>query len=36
MLDGKFQTKNRINILYDEVERRYHVIVNITGAMTKT
>ena len=35
MCDGQVQTEKRINILYAEVARLYHVIVNITGTMAK-
>ena len=35
MFDAQVQTEKRINLLYDEVARHYHVIVNITGAMAK-
>ena len=35
MFDGQVQTEKRINLLYDDVSRHYHVIVNITGAMAK-
>jgi len=35
MFDGQVQTEKRINLLYDDVARHYHVIVNITGAMAK-
>jgi len=35
MFDGQIQTEKRINLLYDDVARHYHVIVNITGAMAK-
>jgi len=35
MFDGQVQTKKRINLLYDDVARHCHVIVNITGAMAK-
>jgi len=34
MFDGQVQTEKMINLLYD-VARNYHVIVNITGAMSK-
>ena len=33
--DGQVQTEKRINFLYDDVARHYHVIVNITGAMAQ-
>ena len=35
MFDGQVQTEKRINLLYDEVARHYHVIVNITGSLAK-
>jgi len=35
MFEGQIDSTKRINLLYDEVERHYHVIVNITGAMAK-
>ena len=35
MFDGQVQTEKRINLLYDDVARHYHVVVNITGAMAK-
>ena len=35
MLDGQVDSTKRINLLYDDVERLYHVIVNMTGAMAK-
>ena len=36
MFEGKVDSPKRINLLYDDVEQHYHVIVNITGAMTKS
>ena len=33
--DGQVESEKRINLLYDESERHYHVITNITGAMAK-
>ena len=30
-----YKPKKRIFILYDEVARHYHMIVNITGAMAR-
>lgn len=36
MLDGKVQTDRGINLLYHEVERHYHVTVNIKIAMANT
>jgi hypothetical protein len=35
MFDGQVKTEKIINLLYDDVARHYHVIVNITGAMAK-
>jgi hypothetical protein len=35
MFEGQVDSPKRINLLYDNVERHYHVIVNITGAMAK-
>ena len=35
MFDGQVDSPKRLNILYDEVERHYHVIPNSTGAMAK-
>jgi len=34
IFDGQVQSEKRIN-LYDETERHYHVICNITAAMSK-
>jgi hypothetical protein len=36
MFEGQVDSPKRINLLYDNVERQYHVITNITGAMEKT
>ena len=35
MFEGQVESPKRINLLYDDVERHYHVIVNMTGAMAK-
>ena len=35
MFDGQVKTEKIINLLYDEVARYYHVIVNIRGEMVK-
>ena len=32
---GQVDSPKRINLLYDDVEQHYHVIVNITGSMAK-
>jgi len=33
MFVGQVDSSKRLNLLYDEVERHYHVIANLTGAM---
>jgi hypothetical protein len=35
MFDGQVETTTQINLLYDDVSRRYHVIRNLTGALAK-
>jgi len=35
MFEWYVDSHKRINLLYDDVERHYHVIVNITGVMAK-
>jgi len=35
MFEGQVDSPKRLNILYDEVERHYHVIANLTVAMAK-
>jgi hypothetical protein len=35
IFEGHVDSPKKINLLYDDVEQHYHVIVNITGAMTK-
>jgi len=35
MFEGQVDSPKRINLLYDDVERHYHVIVNITCTMAK-
>jgi hypothetical protein len=35
MFDGQVNASTRINLLYDDVNRHYHVITNLTGAMAK-
>jgi len=35
MFEGQVDSVKRINLLYDEVERHYHVITNLTGAMAR-
>ena len=34
MFEGQVDSPKRINLLYDDVERHHHLIVNIAGAMT--
>ena len=33
--EGRVETSERLNMLYDEVTRHYHVIGNLTAAMAK-
>ena len=35
MYQGHVESDKRINLLFDEVTRHYHVIVNLTGSMAK-
>jgi hypothetical protein len=35
MFEGQVETTDRINLLYDDVTRHYHVIGNLTAAMAK-
>ena len=35
MFQGRVDTSERLNLLYDDVERHYHVIVNLTAAMAQ-
>jgi hypothetical protein len=35
IFEGQVATHRRVNLLYDDVERHYHVIANLTGAMAK-
>jgi hypothetical protein len=35
MFEGQVDSSKRINLLYDDVERHYHVITNLTGAMAR-
>ena len=35
MYRGLVEPEKRINLLFDQVRRQYHVIGNLTGAMTK-
>jgi len=36
MYQGHVESEKRINFLFDEVTRRYHVIGNLTGANAQT
>ena len=35
MYEGQVDSSKHLNLLYDEVERYYHVITNLTVAMAK-
>jgi len=35
MFQGRVDSSERLNLLYDDVERHYHVIVNLTAAMAQ-
>ena len=35
MYQGDIESENRLNLLFDELIRHYHVIGNLTGAMAK-
>ena len=35
IFEGQVTAEKRVNLLYDEVNRHYHVIANLTGAMSK-
>ena len=35
MYEGQVDSSKHLNLLYDDVERYYHVITNLTGAMAK-
>jgi len=35
MFEGQVDYPKRLNVLYDEVERHYHAIAKLTGAMAK-
>ena len=36
MYEGHVDSSKHLNLLYDNVERHYHVITNLTSAMAKT
>jgi len=35
MFEGQVDSVKRINLIYDDVERHYHVIINLTAAMAR-
>ena len=35
MFGGQFHTSKRLNLLYDDVERYYNLITNLTGAVAR-
>ena len=35
IFEGRVTSEKRVNLLYDDVTRHYHVIANLTGAMSK-
>ncbi len=35
MFEGQVESSQRINLLYDDATRYYHVITNLTGTMAK-
>jgi len=35
MFEGHVESNKRLNLLYDDVDRHYHAIKNLTGAMAK-
>ena len=35
MFEGQVDSSKRLNILYDDVERHYHMIANLTAAMAR-
>ena len=35
MFEGQFTSEKRVNLLYDDINRHYHVITKLTGAMSK-
>jgi len=36
MFEGQVDSCKRLNLLNDDIERHYHVITNVTGAMAKS
>jgi len=35
MFNGQVESEKRINLVYDDVKRHYHVINSLTGAMAR-
>ena len=35
LYEGQVDSSKHLNLLYDDVERHYHVVTNLTGAMAK-
>jgi len=35
MFDGQVESEKRINLVYDDVKRHYHVINSVTGARAR-
>jgi len=35
MYEGQVDASKHLNLVYDDVERHYHVVTNLTGAMAK-
>ena len=35
IFEGQVISENRVNLLFDDVTRHYHVVANLTGAMSK-
>ena len=35
MFEGQVDSAKRLNLVYDDVEKHYHVITNLTGAMSR-
>jgi len=36
MFEGHVESDKRLNLLYDDVDRHYHMITNLMGAMEKS
>jgi len=35
IFEGRVTSEKRVNLLYDEVKRHFHIITNLTGAMSR-